>query len=503
MDETYEAYRRLKNAVAELSYEDCFAVAWGYSQFTQVKDFAFPSDIERHQSFTADGHSPPYAWQFETLIREIILNASETNTRRKSLRDWRTLAAVVNKLRDLEEQLHKCFVTPDNVLLETLRIAHQQFPWQQRITTRLVGRYYRIFNDPQVDTICRQVIGLPVHKVYAIGTLLWGHYLTSPFLAHPPRVTITGLNQDDFELFFAMAAKDLRVLRQEIARKHPLDDTFSYDNRFTRATPLIKLRKAGHWFVACPFPTILFWRFTSGLYYQLTSESSFFDAIGASFQRYIGDVLRRALPGERFALIPEEKFGPKSRRKDTIDWVVSTADAAIFIECKTKRLSLNAKANLIDRGAFEFDVDILADAIVQTYKTIKDYVADRYPSMNFKRDVAIYPVIVTMENWFPLGFALMGDLQKQVLRKLEANDIDQDVLSDMPYHIASCDEIEEAAQIIAAVGIRAFFDGRKAKIYEGWMIEGYMKHAFKKERKAAVDLFSETYEEILAPFLGH
>ena len=297
-----------------------------------------------------------------------------------------------------------------------------------------------------------------------------------------------------------MCATDVYALRQTIKAAHVVDDTFSYDNRFLRASPLIKFSKEGEKFMACPLPTHLYWRFTSGLYYDLTENPNFFNALGASFQQYVGDLLGRSLATTALKYLPEEKYGKRGNTKDTVDWVLLGPDAAAFIECKSKRLSLGAKANLVSRDALTKDIGILADAVVQLYKTINEYKANRYPSLGYDAARVIVPVVVTLENWFPLEHAVIVELNKHLTAKLVDAGIPDAVLTEMPYVIASCDELEEAVQIIAKVGISKFFARRTDEKYRGWMLEGYMSDAFKAERNAAVDLFAETYDEILQPF---
>lgn len=500
MVEPLDTYKRFRNRVANLSFEESFAAAWAFSQFVQIRDFNFPRDVERHSSFTQDGLAQPYAWQLETILREVVLSASLANRRGKSLKRWDDLADVVNHLRALEGVLHQLHLSGDNILLEMLRVSHQQFPWQRRPKTRFVGRYYRVFSDADIDAICTRLTKLSVQKIYAIGSALWGHFSSRAFLSLPVPITIANISKDDLDAFFALASTGVYALRQQVKADFAVDDTFAYDNRFLRASPLISFQNAGKEFLACPLPTLLFWRFTSGLYYDLTRDNDFFNALGASFQKYVGEVLGRALKDTKMQYLPEEKYGKKGYTKDTVDWVLLDEEAAVFIECKSKRLSLGAKANLVSRDALLTDIGKLADGVVQLYKTVLEYKADKYPSLRFNETRIIVPLVVTLENWFPLQHAVLIELDKQVEAKLAAQKLPDSLRSEMPYVIASCDEIEEAAQIIGKVGVKVFFEGRRQDKYKGWMLEGYMADAFNSEHRAAIDLFSETYDEILQPF---
>lgn len=171
-----------------------------------------------------------------------------------------------------------------------------------------------------------------------------------------------------------------------------------------------------------------------------------------------------------------------------------------FIECKVKRLTVNAKTSLLNKDALLRDVGILADSVIQVYKTISDYRQSKYPQLKYEASLPVFPVIVTLENWYPLGHALGVELDKMVRAKLTENGMSHEILSELSYCVASTEELETAAQIIAKVGCAAFFEPRRNDKYNGWTLDGFMRDAFPAERKAAVDLFAGTYDEILSPF---
>ena len=50
-----------------------------------------------------------------------------------------------------------------------------------------------------------------------------------------------------------------------------------------------------------------------------------------------------------------------------VDWVLSDSKGHLFIECKTKRLTLDAKT-LSDSVALDRDLDVMAKAVVQHYR---------------------------------------------------------------------------------------------------------------------------------------
>jgi hypothetical protein len=258
--------------------------------------------------------------------------------------------------------------------------------------------------------------------------------------------------------FVAMCAMDIDDLRCRLKQDHKFDEAYEYSYSSLRSYPLIGFAgvKAGG--LVCPLPTLLFRRFTSGLYYDLIDHPDFGNALGRSFQRYVGDVLTRANAGVGLRMIAEERYGPKAQRKDTVDWIAAEAGgAAIFLECKTKRLSLGAKSSLAARAGLEADIGVLGDAVVQLYKTIRDYRANQYKSLPFDAQRRVFPVVVTLENWFGFGPLMNTLLDRRVRERFQAIGLLENLLVEMPYTIIGCDELETAAQIWSRVGIVPLF----------------------------------------------
>lgn len=61
-----------------------------------------------------------------------------------------------------------------------------------------------------------------------------------------------------------------------------------------RACPIIKMPFNGKDSLVCPMPTLLYWRITSGFYYEICDEKDFGYNFGHSFQKYIGNVIEKA-----------------------------------------------------------------------------------------------------------------------------------------------------------------------------------------------------------------
>ncbi len=87
----------------------------------------------------------------------------------------------------------------------------------------------------------------------------------------------------------------------------------------------------------------------------------------------IGEVIGKANESKKMKIIPEKKYYDGRDRKDTVDWIVYDEKAALFIECKSKKMVIPAKTSLNDEKPLLSDLAKMADFIVQVYKTINDY----------------------------------------------------------------------------------------------------------------------------------
>jgi hypothetical protein len=326
--------------------------------------------------------------------------------------------------------------------------------------------------------------------------------LSSPAITIPFRSDISQLSNDVINTFLLFSGRSLSQLVQLLKIDQQYDDTFAYAYNSLRAYPLIRMNFRGADAVVCPLPTLLFWRITAGLYYELIQDSRFPQAYGDSFQRYAGEVIEKACPSEKIHHIPEMKYGRKRARKDAIDWIIADRSSAIFLECKAKRLSWAAKSALDDTHALEVDIDYMAKAIIQVYKTIGDYIDDQYQHFPFVADRQIYPVIVTLEDWHMFGPTMLERLEVEVRSKMKKEKLLLSILKEMPYSIWSVGDLEVGMQIINFVGIQEFFEPKfsSANMVQ-WEGHSYMINRLPNHFPAKF-LFPDDYKKIFKGILN-
>ena len=381
---------------------------------------------------------------------------------------------------------------------------HRQFVWQQqRLNWRWVIRYYKLFNSPDIRPICLEATGLTLDEIYLIGMAFLGIFLHYPRTIQQMNVHIPGIDQARIDRFLQFTCLPRTELANRLRREHALDESFAYRYSSLREFPLVSLSHAGRREVACPIPTLLFWRMTTGLYYSLRHIAGFPTAFGRSFQNYTGAVLAARISDPELSVLGEVEFRVGRQRKHTVDYIIKDRGvAALFVECKTMRLTWASKAGLADLSALDQDVRKLAGAVVQVYKTIKDYRLGRYPNLEFAAERLIYPVVVTLEDWYFFGLGLPNRLETAVQAAIRAADLPDAWLIEMPYSIMSIHEFEKASGVINAVGIHPFVSGKvNDPERRRWAYGAYCNDRYRDQVAAQGHLFRDEYDAMFANLL--
>ncbi len=481
-----------------MAVEKSLGVIWAYCQYLQFDNFSFPKEIEVLNSFLRDDVPQRFIseWELELLAKEVILNGNAVTSKGRTLRTWKTLSETINAIKDLENQLYGHFGSSDAVLVEFIRIAHRQFVWQASPPNSATTiRYFKIFNRRGIDEICLETIGLNVWQTYMCGTAAMGFFLDRPAIAIPFKNEIKALSIGDFERFFAFTSRPIADLKSKLKAEQQYNANFAYAYNSLRTHPLVRMSYQGGDSYVCPLPTLLFWRFTGGLYYELIGSPRFANEFGESFQSYVGEVIEQtcSAPVER---VGEETYSVGKLQKRTVDWIVADEHSALFLECKAKRLSWGAKASLSDLRPLEADIENMAAAVVQVYKTLTDHLNNLYPHFPPKYGRKIFPAVVTLENWRMFGPVMMNKLAAAVTLKLNTAGLSPDLTNEMPYSIFAIEELEVGLQIMNVAGVESFIEGKlTSPEMNQWDWHAYMMKSYPKTFPAK-KLFQNEYDEM-------
>ena len=246
----------------------------------------------------------------------------------------------------------------------------------------------------------------------------------------------------------------------------------------------------------CPIPRHLLRRASAGIFFDLVKAANFDNPFGNSFQTYVGEVAKIFCKPPIFSILAEDTYHVGKRKKHGVDWVLSDATGHIFIESKTKRLTVNAKT-LSDTVALDKDLAVMADAISQHYKNIRDALDGK---TRWKPDaLPIFPIILTLEDWFIFSPQVDQMLMKHLARKLAEANIPNQILDEMPYTIASVHEFELGIQVVAQLGIFQVMNKKTSGDQRRWSFQPFLSSEFKEQMKNVNRYLFEDEWETLIP----
>ena len=242
-------------------------------------------------------------------------------------------------------------------------------------------------------------------------------------------------------------------------------------------------------------PTLTHWRVTVGLYYALMTDKDFPNALGASFQRMCGEILRRALPTNSFTIHAEAPYGTKQRPKDTPDWIVQDNDNnVLLLECKAVRATIEAKEALTDLTALEQNFEKLSESVVQVYQRVAEYKQGLWPQLPYSKDKILFPLVVTLEDWFLFGPRITRLLDDKVRAGLLKDCIDPGIMNEAPYAVISINDLERLVQVIAVAGIFEIVAGKLLDDEKRtWVWHGYLND-YSGQIRLRPTLFGDEWE---------
>lgn len=503
----YNNYKPLRNHLNKLTLDDSFFVIWSYIQHLQFNN-KFSQDIEVSLEFLNKDHIQKIRmcsdWELETITREIIINVQNGSFTDESLKKWSYFAGAINKLKNIENEIGGIFVNKDNILVELFRISHRQFPWQVRPNGEYLTRYYKIFSQDSLNKILNETLGLSAKELYLSGMLFIGAYLKSPAINIPINVQVNAIKNEEIEKFINIFSLDINSLREKVKNEVQYNDKFAYSFSSLRSFPIIKMPYRQKESLVCPLPTLLFWQITDGIYYKILEKiksiqdeekqkkllGDFGNSLGQHFQDYVGEVIKKSFKDNNF--FKEQEYKDGKNRKDTVDWLILDDKAMLFIECKAKRMNLPAKIELNDDNFIKSELDKMADFIKQVYKSIDDYRNNKYPNIKYDRNKKIFPIILTLEQWYLFGDKFLNELDNIIKAKIKEINLDENFLVDYPYSICSIDEFEKMSQIIREIGITDFMS---KKLFDQdrrlWAFQPFMSSDFNEEYKKTKILFDD------------
>ena len=464
-DDIYKTWKPIRNFLRRVDPKISLEVLRYYSLFkgslNEVPPTP-PSYIEVNRNVLNRGTIGILPWDIELLANEVVHSSNEGLTDyRYDLRKWRDFANLMQKLRVIDNKISEVGISQDNVLMEMFRIGHRQFPHQQdTLSTQSIARYGRLFSDSRIEPIALDRMGIPYGKLIVIGGGYWGVFQEYAAINQPTEgMQGTDITLDDINIFLSLYSRSFLDIKQLVKASHTIDNTFLYQYSPLNAYPLVKFERNGETTYVCTSVNRFAFQITKGVYYMLYQDSRFDNAFGDVFEDYVGDVIRNTIDGTAGCSLYSQEVD-SSDRKRRCDWILEQDDEFIMVECKTKRLAIGGYVNLDDQSILLGQLDILAEAVVQTYEGYMVYKGvgynpPVYPYSSRKKGAVC---VVTLEKWYLYG-EVLDQLHKIVRNKLSDKGIDASIIDEAPYEVMGVDTFERLVYLAAnGESIRSIFE---------------------------------------------
>ncbi|MDQ0587904.1 hypothetical protein [Variovorax paradoxus] len=486
----YPQYKPLRNLLRQYNLQGSIEDIWWYFQAVDL-----PSSNEK--VWTGQGFTKLkevlHKWEIAILAREIVLNATPEGELR--LRPWLGMARVLNMLRRVDNDMAGAHMTPERAYNSLTPTGQLQFPWQRPRQFNALMRYFKVFSESDVERLLVRETGVSTKEWFFVGFGAAGLLQHECGISAHQDYRPFGIELERSKTVFDKLSQPFEELRAKVNDAARYDDTWMYTWNPLEAKPLVGLDPTHPERLHCPIPYYVLKRASQGLFYEIAQAEGFNNPFGASFQAYLGEVLGVTFPSPQFTIYEEREYKVGRNRKDGVDWILTDDRANLFIECKAKRMNVGAKS-AVDSAIISQQVDYLAKAVIQLYKNIADALAGHthWP----RNDRPIFPLVVTLEDWYLFGTS--ADLLAEGVRtKMAEANLDLRWLDTMPYTVASCEDFEDVSPTIAEVGIHAFFSLKHSGDQQRWMIQHFAKEHFIEVYRRTVhrDLFREEWDQIL------
>ncbi len=454
-DKVFNLYKPLRNKIRNHNLIEALFLVWSYSR-NYTFNYSIPPEVELPNGFSPSmdinyrRFNGVNEFELEFLTREFIIHCNTRNDG-KSILKKAHFGKIINYLRgDFDNGLHEIF-DRGNILLDSHRWSHRQFKWQIGYDRADMLRYHKIFSDPKVDALITKNTGLSVNEIHLVGFYIFSISASVFRNKYPIISNSTAVSQKMFDKFFSLFSMTIEEAQKSIKETYRMDETILYSFNPLTAKPILIYQDT----FICPLHLLLFWQITNGLYYFICNEPEFNSVFGDSFEKYIGEVLTDVVNNPSFNIYKEQIYGKQVKKSS--DWIITDGSSIIFIECKSKRMTLASKSELEVENGLNNDIEKMATFIVQVYKTYLDYKSNKYPEIPFKSNLLFIPIIVTLETWFINHNLILPQMVRSLVqKKLEDLNIDVDIMIKHPYQILSCEEFESDIQIINKIGGRKF-----------------------------------------------
>jgi hypothetical protein len=398
-----QARKKIKTMIERSDKVDLLKSMWVIDRARNDRNFAPPPEFDLPTDFigaTFGDQCVIHPWEVETLLTEILYWPTKEGDRRGNPTAWSFISTLTNALRKLEN--FEYGASGVDVIREVHRILYRQIIWQQKqIGGAPFVRWWSIISEPALAKIFEDSTGIELRKFIIIGSM-WNVIFNRSFLS--PRMTpgqIQELSIYDIDAFIAATSISLAAAQAEAKVSRSSSDATAYRKGILRRSPILVIQRKDRRLFVRPIETLLKWRISSGLYYDVIATEGARNIIGTQFEIYMRDLLKAKF-GD-LNVRPEFPYGTKKRPKKSPDNLLVDGDEIKWIiECKTAKIPYGVQTSAVKTADHDRVADDLAKGVAQVCAFEED-VAAGIENVSLRLAPDMVPIVVTLDDWLFFG----------------------------------------------------------------------------------------------------
>ncbi|TGQ73011.1 MAG: hypothetical protein E5V49_02355 [Mesorhizobium sp.] len=374
---------------------------------------------------TTDRHSEFYfhPWFLETLANELLAAPWEPKKRdgfirTLNLRSFSAFATAYNLLNRAENASDGPVLRRVGVLSQLNRLAKRQFEWQRRFATvSRMARYHSIYRTDRSRIYFKEKYDIEFDVFTKTAFAIYAMLLKQSTIRTDIESKKIGIDQNDVLKTIGILSVSIEEAHGAVRRLRQGYDHIAYAPSIFRVSPLVTFLQEGVGYVMTPFPDLLFYRITEGLFYDFVDNPDLRNDFSANLESYISDVIEKR--AEKYGVSGNITYGRTAEK--TPDILVSETNSVIAaIEIKGRRQNATIRFGENPTKDFAEAYEDLSKGVFQLWKYLADSSKGLIPGEFAASEDTILGVC-TLDNWIESAFGTEADVCAMAHRKADAH----------------------------------------------------------------------------------
>ncbi|UNU44494.1 hypothetical protein EAO27_18600 [Sphingopyxis sp. YF1] len=422
-----------------------------------------PKDLEPGKMFSKRSI---YPWELDTLANELLTIPKHDFYRTFNCRSWRSLADIVNLLRNIENAEYGARRHVTSMYVEMGRIAARQFDWQRGFFN--VPDLYRsafIYGQGACAQHLADTYGLNINDLTFTGYALMAMYVDAPECAPMgdlSELAHFGLPIASFQKVLSRISLPIDDIRAKASRLRQPEQQTAYRPSILRRYPCVVFGRKRNRMIA-PIPDLIAYRLTAGLFFDIVGGTgSVRNDCGKHFEAYSLSLLSKMLPEARFE--PEWRYKVGRNHRDTSDIILfdGLGNVLLAIECKARWMG--AEVRFGEKPNVEKDYDEIISGVYQAWRFFSDC---RRGLTGRSASPKAIGLVLALDEWFAARSAALDRVIAEAHARADANG---DILAEDRRPIAFCSihELETVLKTATEESLLGALDDLASKP-KGWI----------------------------------